>query len=174
MYRYRRLCLALVMVLLTLTILASPASAEGVTRISGVGYFASASECPGSEHVPTDFDFALNMTGDLEGCLYVFVETAECRPSGAYLERGTEIYVGGGAEGDDGTFTTTYRFEAKYDDCANLMGEIHGRCQHRIVESSGTEDYEGVTGRFDIKDDIEAGNFPYRGHLRWDGASGAG
>jgi hypothetical protein len=28
-------------------------------------------------------------------------------------------------------------------------------------------DFEGVTGRFDIKDDLDAGNFPYKGHLRW-------
>ena len=97
------------------------------------------------------------MTGDLEGCLYVFVETAESSPSGTYRETGTELFV---ASGGAGTFRTTYRFEGKYEDVANLAGEIFGRCQHVIVEGSGTGVFEGVTGRFDIKDDIEAGNFP--------------
>jgi hypothetical protein len=101
------------------------------------------------------------MTGDLEGCLYTFVESAKCSPSGVYLETGTETFVGQG-----GTFRTTYRFEAKYQDCANLAVEIHGRCQHPIIAGSGTGPFEGVTGRLDFKDDIEAGNFPYRGHLK--------
>jgi hypothetical protein len=104
------------------------------------------------------------MTGDLQGCLYVFVETAECSPSGTYRETGNEIFVGqynGGA----GTFRTTYKFEAKYQDCPNLVGEIVGRCQHPIIAGSGNGVFAGVTGRLDFKDDIEAGNFPYRGHL---------
>jgi hypothetical protein len=107
-------------------------------------------------------DFALIMTGDLEGCLYTFIETQESSPSGTYRETGTELFV---ASDGAGTFETTYRFEAKYEDVANLAGEIFGRCQHPIVEGSGTGIFEGVTGRVDFKDDVEAGNLPYRGHL---------
>lgn len=145
------------------------ASAGGATQISGVAFFAEPGECEDAVTGPAGQapDFALNMTGDLEGCHYVFVETFDCSPSGTYVETGTEIYVGSGSEGDNGTFRTTYRFTAKYEDCANLIGELHGRCQHPIVAASGTEDYEGVTGRLDFKDDIASGNFPYRGHLRW-------
>ena len=106
------------------------------------------------------------MTGDLEGCLYTFVETAESSPSGTYRETGTELFVGSTSEGA-GKFETTYRFEAKYEDVNDPATEIFGRCQHPIVEGSGTGIFEGVTGRLDLKDDIEAGNFPYRGHLRW-------
>lgn len=168
---FKRLSLALIMVLLSLAFLAAPAYAEGATQVSGVAYFIDPAEC---DDDVTGADFALNMTGDLEGCIHVFVETAECTPSGTYIETGTEIYAGGGGEGDDGRFTTRYRFEAKYDDCPNLEGEIHGRCQHRIVEGSGTGDYEGVEGRLDFKDDVEAGNFPYRGHLRWQSSPGSG
>ena len=163
----RRLQLALVLVLamtLSLAYLVAPASAEGATQISGVAYFPGPGAC---DDAVTGNDFALDLTGDLGGCLYVFVETAQCSPSGVYVETGTELYVGSGSEGDDGTFTTAYRFEAKYTDCANLVGEIHGRCQHPIVKRSGTGDYEDVTGRIDFKDDIAAENFPYRGHLRW-------
>ncbi len=136
----------------------SPALAGGATQISGVGFYAEDDTCddPGGEGA----DYALVMTGDLEGCLYTFVETAISSPSGTYRETGTELFV---ASDGSSTFETTYRFEAKY----GLAGEIFGRCQHPIVAGSGTGIFEGVTGRLDFKDDIEAGNFPYRGHLRW-------
>jgi len=140
--------------------------AGGATQISGVSFFAGTGECenPPPDEVPT---FALSMTGDLVGCHYVTVLTAECSPSGTYRETGTETFVGT-YNGKTGSFKTTYKFEAKYQDCENIPeGEIFGRCQHPIVKGSGTGDFEGVTGRLDFKDNIEAGNFPYRGHLRF-------
>jgi len=142
----------------------SAALAGGVTQISGIGFFAGPGECTDSDGQGSDF--AATLTGDLVGCLYTFVETAECSPSGAYVETGHELFVGEYG-GETGTFGTTYRFEARYQDCANLVGEIFGRCQHPIVAGSGEGAFEGVTGRIDFKDDIEAGNFPYRGHLGW-------
>lgn len=148
----------------------APVSAAGATQISGTGHFAGPDECVESvtNAEGQEADFAIKLTGDLEGCLYTFVETWECSPSGTYRETGTEIYVGGGGEGDDGRFSTTYRFEAKYEDCANLGGEIFGRCQHPIVAGSGTGDYEGVTGRLDFKDEVgEVITLDYRGHLQY-------
>jgi hypothetical protein len=149
----------------------SPALAEGATQISGDARFAEMGECP----IPIDPDepgaganYALVMTGDLVGCLYTFVdETTQSSPSGTYRETGTETFVGSvfGSE-EPGTFETTYRFEAKYEDVDNLAGEIFGRCQHPIVEGSGTGIFEGVTGRLDFKDDVETGTFLYRGHLQ--------
>ena len=138
----------------------SPALAGGATQISGVGVFDEDDVC---DSASVGADFALIMTGDLDGCLYEFVETAQSSPSGIYLETGRDLFV---ASDGSGTFEMTYRFEAKYEDVANLAGEIFGRCQHPIVEGSGTGIYEGVSGRFDIKDDVEAGTFLYRGHLR--------
>jgi hypothetical protein len=138
-----------------------PALAGGATQISGVGFFDEDDLCDSRS---VDADFALIMTGDLEGCLYTFVETQERLPSGTYRETGTELFV---ASDGVSTFETTYRFEAKYEDVANLSGEIFGRCQHPIVEGSGTGIYEGVSGQLFFKDDVEAGNFPYRGHLRF-------
>lgn len=135
------------------------APAEEATRISGVGYFDEFDLCDSGS---VGAEFALILTGDLEGCLYVFVETAEYTPSGTYVETGTELFVGA-----DGTFETDYRFEAKYEDPVNLVREIFGRCQHIIVEDSGTGVFEGVSGRIDFKDDIEAGDFPYRGSLQF-------
>jgi len=143
-------------------ILATPAAlAGGATQISGVALFDEANTC---DSASAGADFALLMTGDLEGCLYTFVETSERSPSGTYRETGTELFV---ASDGAGTFETTYRFEAKYEDVATLSGEIFGRCQHPIVEGSGTGIYEGVSGRLFFKDDVEAGTFPYRGHLHY-------
>ena len=157
----------MVMVMLALMLAtASPALAEGATQISGVAFFDTRGTCDDLEGVGADF--ALIMTGDLEGCLYTFIETSENSPSGTYRETGTELFVGSfdGSEGT-GTFETTYRFEAKYEDVDNLAGEIFGRCQHPIVEGSGTGIFEGVTGRLFFKDEVETGNFLYRGHLRY-------
>lgn len=160
---------ALIMSIVALIGFVASVNADGATQISGIAYFAAPGECEDVVTGPAGQapDFALDMTGDLEGCLYVFVETFTCTPSGVYIETGTEVYVGSGSEGDDGTFATTYRFTGLFEDCPNLIGQINGRCEHPIVAGSGTNDFEGVTGRIDFNDDVEAGNAPYKGHLRW-------
>jgi hypothetical protein len=143
----------------------SPALAQGATQISGVAFFDDPLDPACEDPEGVGANYALVMTGDLEGCLYTFVDPdAASSPSGTYRETGTETFV---ASDGSGTFETTYRFEAKYEDVANLSGEIFGRCQHPIVEGSGTVDYEGVSGRLDFKDDVETGDFLYRGHLRF-------
>jgi hypothetical protein len=135
----------------------------GATQISGIGFYAEPGQCDDPEGQGSSY--VLTMTGDLEGCHYVFVETASCSAGGAYSETGTETFVGL-YNGGPGTFKTTYLFTATYKDCANLVGEIAGRCQHPLVAGSGEGVFEGVTGRLDMQDDVEAGNFPYRGHFR--------
>lgn len=165
-----RFVLALVLMSsVTLMGFVGPALANGAVQISGMGEFAGPGECEEDVSGPAgeDPDFALKLTGDLGGCLYTFVETFRCDASGTYHETGTELYVADGSAGDDGTFRTTYRFTAKYDDCPNFAGQQHGRCQHPIAAGSGTGDYEGASGRLDFKDNIEAGNFSYKGHVRW-------
>jgi len=143
----------------------SPERAGGATQISGLGSYDA--RCDPTSVEP-DASYAILMTGDLEGCLYTFVETAESSPSGTYRETGTELFVGSVSDSEGaGTFATTYRFEAKYEDVNDPATEIFGRCQHPIVEGSGTGIFEGVSGILLFKDDIAAGNFPYRGHLRW-------
>jgi len=139
----------------------SPAFAGGATQISGVAFFDGADTCD-SESVGADF--ALVMSGDLEGCLYTFVETAQSSPSGTYREVGTERFV---ASEGAGTFETTYRVEAKFEDVDNLAGTIFERCQHPIVEGSGTGIFEGVSGQLFFRADVEAGNYSYKGHLRY-------
>ena len=138
-------------------------AAGGATQMSGIGYYAELGQCDDPEGQGADY--ALTMTGDLEGCHYVFVETAGCSAGGAYSETGTETFVGL-YNGAPGTFRTTYLFTAKYRDCANLVGEIAGRCEHPIIAGSGEGAFEGATGRLDMKDDVETGSFPYRGHFQ--------
>ena len=138
--------------------------AVGATQFSGIGFYAEPSECNDPEGEGSSYD--LVMTGDLEGCHYVFIETSTCSAGGTYKESGTETFVGT-YNGATGTFRTTYLFTGKYTDCETLTEEIVGRCQHPIVAGSGEGVFEGVAGRLDFKDDIEAGNFPYRGHFRW-------
>ncbi len=147
---------------------ASQAADKGSVQISGIGFYAEADEC--NSPLGQGAAYAVKMIGDLAGCLYVFVDKYECSPSGTYREQGREYFVGT-YKGEPGTFWTTYKFEAKFEGCAPdgspLGAEIFGRCQHPIVKGSGTGVFDGVTGRMDFKDDIEAGNFPYRGHLKF-------
>jgi hypothetical protein len=147
----------------------SPAFAGGATQISGVAHFDDppGRECalPPPGGVASDYP-PLVMTGYLDGCLYTDILTTESSPSGTYRETGTELFVSSDPE-RPGRFRTTYRFEAKYEDVDNLVGEIFGRCQHPIVEGSGTGDFEGVSGQLFFKDEVESGTFLYRGHLRY-------
>jgi hypothetical protein len=155
-------------VILALILAAPAAVAGGATQISGVGVFDDPQDPDCNDPLDpedADYDYALVMTGDLDGCLYTFVDDNPRKsPSGTYLETGTELFV---ASDGSGTFRTTYRFEAKYEDVDNLIGEIFGRCQHPIVEGSGTGIYEGVSGILLFKDNVETGEFLYRGHLRY-------
>ncbi len=57
-------------------------------------------------------------------------------------------------------------FTAKFTETGD---QVFGRCQHPLVDGSGTGDFEGISGRLDFKDDVEAGTVDYRGHLRING-----
>ena len=164
---------AAVMISITFIGAVAPARAGGAMQIAGIGYPVpeDASECNGAG-LPDghEYHFATRLAGDLVGCQYVFVESYDCSPSGTYREAGTEFYVLDGTFGQ-GTFSTTYFFRGKFEGCSPDGGfvgaEIRGFCQHPIVAGSGTDDYEGVTGRLHFKDDVVAGNYPYTGHLKW-------
>jgi hypothetical protein len=138
----------------------------GATQISGIGRYAEVGQCTDV----TGFTFVVSMTGDLEGCLYTFVDDFACSPSGTYREEGREYFVGT-YNGQYGTFWTGYSFEGKYEGCPlngePLGAEIFGRCQHPIVDGSGTGVFEGVSGRLGFKDNVELLIFPYTGHLKF-------
>jgi hypothetical protein len=143
---------------------AVPTPAEGAKQISGIGFFAGAGECT-TDPEGQGASYTLTMTGSLTGCHYVFIETSRCLENGAYYESGTETFVGS-YDGVPGKFRTNYVFTAKYADCQTFTGETAGRCQHPFIDGSGTGAFLGIKeARIDMKDDVEAGNFPYRGHL---------
>ena len=139
---------------------------SGATQISGIGFYAG-TECDAAGE---GADFALYLTGDFVGCLYVFVDDYECSPSGTYRETGREYFIGTYND-ETGSFWTNYKFESKFEGCdesgAFLGAEIFGRCQHPIENDSGEGVFEGVTGRIDFKDNVVTHEFPYRGHLRY-------
>ncbi len=169
LHRTLMVCVLAGAIALAIALLAapSPAHAGGATQISGIGVYADEATCDDPEGEGDDY--ALILDGDLQGCLYTFVETRKSSPSGTYRETGTERFVDSW-RGKTGTFETTYRFEAKYEDLDDPATEIFGRCQHPIVRGSGTGVFEGVTGILLFKDVLEAGKdpyFPYRGHLRY-------
>lgn len=162
----------IVFALLTVTaffVIASTVSAHGTHQpVAGLGYFAGPGEC--EEAIPNAKgnlpDFALVLTGDLEGCLYTYVEAGDCSPNGVYVEDGNEKFVGSAAWGDEGTFDTVYRFVAHFgsqEDCYNFVNQIRGRCQHPIVAGTGTGDFEGLLGRLDFVDNVEEGTANYTG-----------
>jgi len=143
------------------------AKGTGASQVDGVGFLAEASECDAAS---LGAAYALKLTGDLEGCFYIFIDEFECSPSGTYREVGRDYFVGT-YKGESGSFWTTYKFESKYEGC-NPDGtpaglEIFGRCQHPITNGTGEGVFAGVTGRLDFIDDIAAGDFPYRGHFRY-------
>ena len=156
---------ALTMMALMSAVFAGPSLSrtQGAKQIAGVGSFAAPGACTDPEGQGADY--VLTLTGSLSGCHYVFVEEAKCSPGGAYYESGTETFVGT-YDGQSGTFRTTYVFTAKYLDCPNLTGEIAGRCEHPFINGSGTGVFAGIKeARLDMRDDIAAGDFPYRGHI---------
>jgi hypothetical protein len=158
--------LALLFVLVMGLLSALPVSAQAATnQLSGDAIYDAAT-CPGPPAGYEEFVSypGLDMTGSLDGCLYTRVDRAHQTPSGAYLETGEEVFVGSLNGGPEGTFATTYRFEAKF---APDFTEIHGRCQHPIVAGSGTGGFGDATGRLDFKDIIgEPVTYVYRGHLK--------
>ena len=172
---FRRLT-AIAMACATLLIASvAPVGAAGAAQVRGVAEFdwsislgvprdtGSACELPSGEFA-NHTDFTLAFSGDLQGCWYTLIEEIKAQPSGTYRERGREVFIGTYL-GEAGTFQTTYQFEGKFDESG---AEVHGRCQHRITAESGTGVFEGVSGRIDIKDDVETGCYFYRGHLRWE------
>ena len=146
-----------------------PASARS-NQISGVAVFDfSGNTCKGPPAGYADFVSypPLLLTGSLEGCWYTRVDTVKDNgaPSGVYLETGREVFVGSLDGGPVGLFTTTYRFESKWDPDVSTGSELRGRCQHPIVAGSGTGGFTAATGRVDFKDVVADGSYVYRGHI---------
>ena len=162
------LAILLVLVVGLIVALAAPAGAA-TNQISGVGIFDTTGACPAPPTGYEDFTSLppMVMTGSLEGCWYTKVVSTKDNgaPSGIYQERGEEVFVGSLDGGPVGTFAATFKFTSQWDPDASTGSEVHGRCEHPIVDGSGTGGFAGATGRVDFKDDVATGEFLYRGHI---------
>ena len=113
---------------------------------------STASDCgvPGS-------DWAISLTGDLEGCWSAFVQDYKCKELedyDLYFEEGREVFVGK-FHGKQGRFRTTYTFEAAYAKgfCQSFDPtlEVGGGCNHKISGGSGVfADAEGLIKFIDV------------------------
>ena len=167
----RKLTVLAAIVVATTTFGAGRAEAASA-QLSGVAvYDSSGTTCPpappaGYEEYTSSYP-PIAFTGSLVGCLYIRVDAFKDNgaPSGVYLEQGGEVFVGRLNGGAPGLFTTTYKFESKWDPDVTTGRELKGRCQHPIVAVSGLGGFAGATGRFDFKDVISDGSILYRGHI---------
>lgn len=131
-------------------------------------------------------DFGLLMTGDLKGCLSIFVQSFTCkelRDFDHYTERGREAFVGTW-RGKNGKFSTKYTVDAAYGKgfCQSLdfTLELSGSCIHHIDGRSGIfAEAQGVFTLFDVITNVTgdpvtgaftpgsgANNFLYYGRIR--------
>jgi hypothetical protein len=159
------------------------ASSGGHHKSEFVSGNSTASDCgvPGS-------DWAISLTGDLEGCWSAFVENYRCKELqdyDLYVERGREVFAGE-LRGEHGRFRTRYTFEAAYAKgfCESFDPtlEVAGGCRHRVVGGSGVfADAEGLIKFLDVvtgvtgdpvTGEFQAGsggnNFLYYGRIRLD------
>jgi hypothetical protein len=134
----------------------------------------------------TGSDFGLLMTGDLQGCLSIFIQGYTCTELtdfDHYTERGREAFVGTW-RGKQGRFATRYTVDAAYGKgfCQSLdyALELSGSCTHHIDGRSGVfADADGVFTLFDVITNVTgdplsgaftpgtgANNFLYYGHIR--------
>ena len=102
---------------LALTATAAPSIPVGAatTAVSGTFVFDAEGTC---HDAPAGFDdFTFVISGDLEGCWYTNVGRGWDLgpPSGLYFEVGREVFVGTVRGGPEGTFSTTYTFESRWD-----------------------------------------------------------
>lgn len=135
----------------------------------------------------TDGDFALYLTGDLEGCLKISPKRFECDELNGfdkYTEWGREVFVGTLNGVGWGKFRTRYIVEGIYetgfcdllaDDDASNDGDafalqLAGGCDHTVIGKSGV--FRGVDGLITFLDFIPdplnrngASNFFYSGYL---------
>jgi len=161
----------------------SAASSSGDTKSVFVSGNSTLSDCGLRES-----DFALAMTGDLRGCLSVFIQDHKCwelEDFDLYFEKGREVFVGK-YHGKQGSFRTTYTFDGVYAKgfCQSFDPtlEVGGGCRHKVMDGSRVfADAEGLIKFIDViagvtgdpvTGEFQAGtggnNFPYYGRIDLD------
>jgi hypothetical protein len=128
------------------------------------------------------------MSGDLQGCLSVFVQGFSCRELGdfdLYSERGQEVFVGT-FRGQQGRFRTTYTVEGAYAkgfcQSFDFSVQVAGGCSHKVHGRSGVfREAEGLLTFLDVVANVTgdpvtgaftpgtgANNFLYYGRISLD------
>lgn len=131
-------------------------------------------------------DFALSMSGVLEGCLAIFPKSSECdelEGFDKYTERGREVFDGTIKGVGSGKFKTRYIVEGIYasgfcdalavEDPNAFALQLAGGCDHKVFGKRGDlKDIDGLITFLDFIPDPEgqggATNFYYFGHLNLD------
>lgn len=137
---------------LTISAAGSTALASGNDKTVFVSGNSTFSDCGLAES-----DYAILLTGDLEGCLNTFIQGFKCKELehyDLYLEEGREVFVGK-FRGKQGRFRTTYTFDAAYAkgfcQSFDLSLEVGGGCNHKINGGSRVfEDAEGLIKFIDV------------------------
>jgi hypothetical protein len=153
-------------------------AAGGGSTISGNSVF---SDCGAAGS-----DLALLFSGDLAGCLSIYVQSYTCKELNGfahYVERGREAFVGTW-KGKSGRFATKYVVDSAYASgfCQSFdfTTELSGSCTHQIEGKSGVfAGTEGVFTMFDVITNLTgdpvtgsfapgsgANNFLYSGRIR--------
>lgn len=120
-------------------------------------------------------DFAIEMSGDLNGCLEIFPTHYTCDELNGfalYRERGTEVFTD-----NDGvsSFRTKYDLEGTYSPgfCTSFdfSTQLAGGCDHKVFSGEGK--FRGANGIITFNDIIPvsgvsgASNFLYHGKLKY-------
>lgn len=132
-------------------------------------------------------DFALDMTGDLDGCLSIFAKSFDCDELNGfakYTERGKEVFVGTIDGVGSGEFKTKYVVEGIYAqgfcESFDFASQLAGGCDHKVKGQKGDlRDLRGLIKFYDVVVGIPAGgigmpgtdgasNFFYEGDLEID------
>jgi len=154
----------------------TPVNAGDSDMVTGTGFVPVGNECDVSNAPPSPNDtlavLNMNVTGDLDGCLYSYVlwSTGELR--GSYREIGIDIFVGDlyheGELVGSGTFETFYLFEGEFAD-DNTQTELWGGCVHPLVPNRGTGVFQDAGGTLRFTDNVSVSppTFPYKLDLKW-------
>lgn len=170
--------MAIVAALFFLAALMLPAPAEAQSDRALISGNATPSDCNNGKGIA-----AIELTGDLEGCLIFFIEEATCTEYNGfalYEESGRELFKGS-YDGEKGRFRTKYTLAGTYAQgaCADFEAEdyptffskqLTGGCNHKIKGKAGV--FKGMKGLLVFHDIIPepgvsgASNFFYTGYLK--------
>ncbi len=144
--------------------IASPAGAgdsEREIKVSGVGYPGGPGDNGCNE---MGADYTIFMTGDIEGCVYGIILSEQYEEeSGEYQSRDHETFIGT-LDGLSGSWEMDEAFWAVFD--TETGDQLSGRCEHPIIEGSGTGDFATADGELRFVDNVENHTAVYFGVVK--------